>query len=157
MQKKQWFLPGVALALALVYVFGFSDWFRHKQISIATTSRALFSRYQYTPGTPASVAFALDQQYRLTELKIVPLAAWQTNPAVVPVWHLTSSGKSSPIKFFLYGQGIRGMQPAVPGMKPEPLQDGVVYRAFISAGSVKGQHDFWIGGRPPEATNSPDH
>ena len=101
-----------------------------------------------------NVAFRLDREYRLTELKVVPLAAWQTNPAVIPVWHLVGNRKSAPIEFFLYGQNIRGMKMAIPGVKPRPLEDSVTYRLFVSAGPVKGQHDFWIGSKPSEETNS---
>jgi hypothetical protein len=62
--------------------------------------------------------------------------------------------KSVPVKIFLYGQNLRGMQPVVPGTKPGPLEDSVTYRLFVSAGSVTGQHDFWIGGKPSEGTKS---
>jgi len=153
MARKQWFLLAVALALAAVYVCFFTGWFQRKEIHISSTARAAFARFR-AAGTSAHVAFALDQEYRLTEVEVVPLAAWQTNSAVAPVWHLAGNRKSAPIKFFLYGQNIRGMKPAIPGAKPEPLEDSVTYRLFVSAGPVKGQHDFWIGSKPSEETNS---
>jgi hypothetical protein len=153
MPKKQWFLLAFALVLAAVYVWGFTDWFRHKDIHISSTGRAALSRFP-VPGTAPTVVFALDKEYELTELKVVPLAAWQTNQAAVPVWHLAGESRSAPTKFFLYGENIGGMQPVIPGAKPEPLEKNVTYRLFVSAGSVKGQHDFQIGGKPPEATGS---
>ena len=156
MPRKQWFLLAVALVLAVVYVWHFTDWFQHKDIHISSTARAAFPRFR-GGGTSANVAFRLDQEYRLTEVKVVPLAAWQTNPVVVPVWHLVGNHKSTPIEFFLYGENIGGMKPAIPGVKPGPLEDSVTYRLFVSAGSVKGQHDFRIGGKPPEETNSAAH
>ena len=153
MPKKQWFLLAGALALAVVYVWHFTDWFKHKDIHISSTARATLSRFR-AAGTSGTVAFALDREYELTEVKVVPLAAWQTNQAVVPVWHLAGERESAPVQFFLYGDNIGGMQPVIPGAKPEPLENNVTYRLFVSAGSVKGQHDFQIGGKPPEGTNS---
>jgi hypothetical protein len=153
MPRKQWFLPAVAVVLAVVHVWHFTGWFKHKDMSIASTSRAALSRFRVA-GTSATVAFGLDREYQLTEVKVVPLAAWQTNQSVVPVWHLTGNRKSTPIKIFLYGQNLRGMQPVVSGAKPGPLEDSVTYRLFVSAGSVRGEHDFHVGGKPPEGTNS---
>ena len=95
-----------------------------------------------------AVAFGLDRDYGLTEIKVVPLVEWQTDHSVLPLWHLVSDSKSEPIKFFLYGQNIDGMKPAMPGAQPKPLETNVVYRLFVSAGSIKSQHDFQIGGKP---------
>ena len=153
MPKKQWFLLAVTLVLAVVYVWHFTGWFQHRDIHISSTARAALSRSR-TAGTSGTVAFALDQEYQLTEVKVVPLAAWQTNQAVAPIWHLAGERSSTPIKFFLYGDNIGGMQPAIPGAKPGPLENNVTYRLFVSAGSAKGQHDFQIGGKPPEGTGS---
>ena len=153
MPRKQWLLLAVALVLAVIYVGCFTDWFKHKDIGISSTHRPIFSRLS-TAGNGASVAFGLDRAYRLTEVKVVPLAAWQTNPAVVPLWHLVGNRKSAPVKIFLYGQNLRGLQPVVPGAKPGPLEDSITYRLFVSAGSVTGHHDFKIGGKPSEGTNS---
>jgi hypothetical protein len=46
------------------------------------------------------------------------------------------------------------MDPAVEGARPDPLQPGVIYRLFVTAGKVRGQHDFHIGAAPANtATN----
>jgi hypothetical protein len=153
MPRKQWFLVTVTLVLAAVYVCFFTGWFQHREIGISSTNRASLARFGIAGSSPA-VAFGLNQEYQLTEVKVVPLAAWQTNPAVLPLWHLVGDRKSGPIQFLLYGENIRGMKPAAPGATPEPLEAGVAYRLFVSAGSIKGQHDFWVGHKPPEATNS---
>jgi hypothetical protein len=141
MTRRQWFLVGFALVLAAVYVCFFTNWFQHKDIRISSTSRT-------------ALTFGLDREYRLTEVKVVPLAAWQTNPAVMPVWHLTGDRKSEPVKFFLYGENIPGMKTFVPGAIPAPLENNVTYRLFVSAGSTRGQHDFQIGSKPSAGTNS---
>jgi hypothetical protein len=133
--------------LAVVYACFFTDWFKPTIIQISHTARPLPSRSSRS-AMPVAVVFGLDRDYGLTEIKVVPLAEWQTNHSVLPLWHLVSSSKSTPIKFYFYGQNIDGMKPAIPGAQPKPLETNVVYRLFISAGSVKGQHDFQIGGRP---------
>ena len=156
MPQKQWFLVAITLVLAVIYACCFTGWFQHKEIHIASTNRAALSRVR-VEGMSGSVTFGLDGRYRLTEVKVVPLAAWQANPAVVPVWHLVGNRKSAPIKFFVYGENISGMKPVIAGAKAGPLEDRVTYRLFVSAGSVKGQHDFWIGEKPPEGTNSASH
>src|SRR5487761_1994206 len=123
MTKKNW-LPMVALiALAGVYVFYFTDWFKPKIIHISHTSRALRSRF----GNPAAakaemipITFAVEPQCQLTEITVVPLAAWQTNQNTLPLWHLVASSNAAPIKIFVYGQRLRGLKPEVPGAHAQP-------------------------------------
>jgi hypothetical protein len=147
MTKKNWILVFCALVLAVVYVCFFTDWLKPAIIQISHTARPTPSRSS-RGAIMTAVVFGLDQNYRLTEIKVVPLAEWQINQSVLPLWHLVSSSESAPIKFFLYGQNIDDMKPFMPGMQPKPLETNVVYRLFLSAGPVKGQHDFEIGGKP---------
>jgi hypothetical protein len=98
--------------------------------------------------------FGLGDYYSLTEIKVVPLAALQTDKLAQPVWHLVSDSGSDDVNLFSYGQRINGMDPAVEGARPDPLQPGVIYRLFVTAGKVRGQHDFHIGAAPANtATN----
>ena len=143
MNKKNFILIAVMLALAGVYVVCFTDWFKPKTIQISHTVRP--GRFGNRPGAAANapqLAFGLGGDYKLTEIKVVPLAALQANPLAQPVWHLVSDSNSVPISHFTYGQGIRGMKPEVPGVRPQPLQPNVTYRLLVQAGSLKGQHDF---------------
>jgi hypothetical protein len=151
MTKRNWILVFCALVLAVVYVCFFTDWFKPTIIHIVHTTRPLPSRSSQS-ATTVVVAFGLDRYYRLTEVKAVPLAEWRTNQSVLPLWHLVSDSKSAPTKFFIYGQNINGMKPAMPGVQPKPLETNVVYRLFLLAGSVTGQHDFQIGGKPSTAS-----
>ena len=153
MNKKNFMLVGLVLVLAGVYVIYFTDWFRPKTIQISYTSRPFGSGAR--PGQLAlRLSFGLDGDYELTEVKVVPLAALQANPLAQPVWHLVSDSSSDPISHFSYGENISGMDPAVEGTQPQPLQPGVTYRLFVAAGKVKGQHDFRIGVAPDHtATN----
>ena len=147
MTKNNWFLVCCALVLAVVYVCFFTDWFKPTIIHISNTIRPLTSRSSRGV-TTTQMIFSLDRYCRLTDVKVVPLAEWQTNHSVLPLWHLVSNSKSVPIKFFFYGQNISRMKPFLPESQPKPLETNVVYRLFVSVGSVKGEHDFQIGGKP---------
>ena len=147
MEKRQWFLCTVAIVLAGLYICFFTDLFKPTTIRISHTARPMLSRSSRGV-TAIPMTFALDHYCRLTDVKVVPLAEWQTDHSALPLWHLVSNSKSAPTKFFFYGQNISRMKLFLPGMQPKPLETNVVYRLFISAGSVKGQHDFEIGGKP---------
>ncbi|MGH7951687.1 MAG: hypothetical protein ACREFE_07180 [Limisphaerales bacterium] len=152
MTKKNLVLIAFALALAVVYIYFFTDWFKSKTIQIVHTERPMIRRFRR--GAPISViTFGFDRAYRLNEIKVVPLVAWRTNSAVLPVWHLISDAGSEPLKFFRYGQPVRGMKPSVAGSRAQPLEPNVIYRLLVRAGSIKGRHDFQLGGLPPTATN----
>ena len=142
MNKKNMILIAVALVLAGVYVVYFTDWFRPKAIHISHTSRP--ARFVRAGAPSLQLNFGLGDYYELTEIKVVPLAALQTNSLAQPVWHLVSDDGSDSINRFSYGQKIEGMNPAVEGARPERLQPGVTYRLFVRAGSAKGQHDFQV-------------
>jgi len=148
MAKRQWLLIGMLLVLAGVYAAGFTKWFKSEPIYIHHTSRLTRPNLRARPGSPAAdgdvapVMFGFDEPLRLTELKVVPLDAWQKDQHVLPLWHLVSDSNSIPITDFVYGRGIRGMKPAVPGAHAQPLQLNVTYRLLVQAGSKKGWHDF---------------
>ena len=138
-----------ALLLACVYLYHFTGWFKTKTIRISYTERSLMPRGPARPGQPMILFGFGGQPYQLSEVEVVPLEAGQINPAAVPVWHLTADSRSAPVDFFRYGQNLRGMKPAVPGSHPEPLKTNVTYRLQVRVGSLKGQCDFQLGGRPP--------
>ena len=149
MTKKNWLLMVALVALAGVYVFYFTDWFKPKTIHISHTNRVVRPRLagnlRANQGLPP-ITFGVEPQSRLTEITVVPLAAWQTNQNTLPLWHLVASTNAEPIKMFMYGQRIRGLKPAVPGAHAQDLETNVTYRLFVTAGKAKGQHDFEIKG-----------
>jgi hypothetical protein len=157
--KKNFILIGFALVLFGVYAVYFTDWFRPKTIHISYTNRPARGGRSFRAAQPTSPAatqliFDLGDYYELTEIKAVPLAALKTNKLAQPVWHLVGDPSSDSITVFIYGQKIDGMNPAVEGSQAEQLQPGVTYRIFITAGKIKGQHDFHIGVAPATtATN----
>jgi hypothetical protein len=155
MNKKNFFLVGLVLVLAGVYAVCFTDWFRSRPIQISYTSRPVLRRGSEPLANP--LRFGLGDYYSLTEVKVVPLAALQTNKLTQPVWHLVSDSGSDDVNQFIYGQTISGMDSAVAGARPEPLQPGVNYRIFITAGKAKGQHDFHIGPAPANTATTTNH
>ena len=147
MTKKNWLLLIALGALAGVYVFYFTDWFKPKTIHISHTSRAFSprsgSKARVNPET-VPITFGVEPQCQLTEIIVVPLAAWETNQNTLPLWHLIASSNAAPIKMFMYGQHIRGLKPEVVGGHAQPLEPNVTYRLFVTAGKAKGQHDFEV-------------
>jgi len=147
MTKKQWIWLAVLILLIGWYIVAFTHWGERTgmQISHGTDTKpagVIRPRAAGVNVTTANVRFNLNQAYRLTEVKVVRLADWQTNQYTLPVWHLISETNSVPTRRFYYGVPIRGMKPAVDKLMPKPLEPDVVYRLFLTAGEVKGQHDF---------------
>lgn len=141
MTKKNWCLIGFVALLAAVYVVFFTDWFKPQTVKIFHTSRNLRVRNPQTGAQPGLI-FGINRQLKLTEIKVVSLAALQTNQNSLPIWHLVSDSNSVPVKTFFYGQIIRGLKPAVPGSRPQSLETNVAYRLVVDAGKVHGEHDF---------------
>jgi hypothetical protein len=152
MTKKNWLSLLVVLVLATVYAIYFTDWFKPKTVQIFHTVREMHNRRK-AAGEP-TLLFGMNKRISLTEIKIVPLAAFEKDSHVLPVWHLVSSSNSVPVQDFSYGGNIRGMKPAVPGAHAETLDTNLVYRLFITAGKIKGQHDFQLGTGPAETNTA---
>ena len=141
MERKTWLLAAGALVLATVYIACFTNWFFQPQtVRIFHTSRNL--RPASRAGALPNLMFGLTRPLRLTEIRVVPLAAYQTNKNTLPLWHLVSDSNSAPVKFFFYGQFIRGLKPAVSGTQPQSLTNNVTYRLLLTAGKIHGMHDF---------------
>jgi hypothetical protein len=147
MTRKNWLMMIVLIGLAGAYIFYFTSWFKPKIIHISHASRAMHMRFRNnnaaSPGT-VPITFSLEPECKPTEIKVVLLAAWQTNQTVMPLWHLIADSNSVPIKLFVYGQRIRGLKPEIAGAHAEPLEPDATYRLFVTAGSAKGQHDFEV-------------
>jgi len=144
MNRKTWLRVGVVCVVAVACIYLRMNQFRPKTIGIYHTARP--SGYAMTTRRkePPRLTFGLEGRFQLTEIEVVPLAEWQTNHLALPAWHLVSESGSDPVSRFSYGQHIRGMEPAVAGAQPQPLQPDVTYRLFVTAGRMKGQHDFEI-------------
>ena len=158
MDKKNFFLIGLVLVLAGVYAVYFTDWFKTKTIHISCTSRPVRTFRAARTAQPGAATtrliFSLQDDYELTEIKVVSLDALKTNKLAQPAWHLIGDPSSDSINLFTYGQKIDGMNPAVAGTQAEPLQPGVMYRISVTDGKIKGQLNFHIGAAPANtATN----
>jgi hypothetical protein len=148
MSKKNIFLISLVVVLAGVYVVYFTHWFRPRVMQISHTSRPDAGRGS------VRMSFCLGDYYELNDVKVVPLDNFKKNPDTPPLWHLVSDDGSDSTELFSYGENIGGMDPAVAGAEPEPLQPGIRYRLLIMAGSVKAQHDFYFGAAPTNAPNN---
>jgi len=143
MTKKNILLIAAAVVLAAVYAVYFTDWFKPKTVQIFHTSRNLRPR-MLRGGAVTSLIFGINQQLKLTDVKVVESDVYATNENAIPLWHLISDSNSVPVKQFHYGQFIGGMRPAVKGARPQALETNVTYRLILQAGSFKGEHSFDI-------------
>jgi len=140
MDKKSTPLVVVLLALVLVYVIFFTDWFKPHRMTLFYSTRQI-EHFRARADLPY-ILFGLGGTYRLTEVKVVPLDDFEKDPAAPALWHLTSQSNSVPIKMFTYGEHIHGMKPDFAGDAPQNLQTNEIYRLFVAAGRTKGQIDF---------------
>jgi hypothetical protein len=149
MNRKNILLFVVMAALAAIYVFYFTDLFRHKSLHIYHVTRNLGPQNEASD----NLMFGLGGKYQLTEIKVVPKAEFESNPkSVVAVWHLVAkspASPSAPLKYFRYGEHIRGMAPFFAGDQAKPLTPGVAYRIFVKTGRISGFHDFTFGETAP--------
>jgi hypothetical protein len=143
MTKKNWLLVATAIVLMAVYVVFFTNWFRPQTVGVFHTVRHVHSRVTRWGANP-DLMFGIDRRLRLTEIKLLPLKEFESNPKVLPLWHLVSDSNSVPVKSFFYGQFIRGLKPSVPGSHAQPLDTNVTYRLIIRAGKIRGEHDFML-------------
>jgi hypothetical protein len=142
MTKKNGLLLAAGVILAVVYVIYFTDWFAPKTIHISHTYRNVRPRGRVISGEMPSLIFGLNRKLTLTDIRVVPAAAYQTNQNTLPLWHLVADTNSVPIGSFTYGSRIRGMKPVFKGEHAEPLATNVTYRLIVTAGNFKGEHDF---------------
>src|SRR6266566_945953 len=87
MFSKQNILLFLAVVLAGIYVYYFTDWVNRPRIQIIAQTRPIQPRGPVALVYP--VSFLLDGQYRLTSVKVVPLSGYET------VDHQRSSRPSS--------------------------------------------------------------
>lgn len=139
MQKKEITLVGFLVVLAVLYVIFFTDWFKKKTLTVVPSARP---ERGITAGTPLPVFFKLNRSYELTSLKVVPLDGTNFDTHTPPIWYLVAATNSRPVKLFQYGVPIRGMHPAIPKARPEPLDTNRIYRLIVSSGELSGYTDF---------------
>ena len=151
MSRKEYILIGLVVVLAGLYVIYFTDLFQPKVMRIEHSARSL--REAWSGGRRVdptgkqelgNITFSLNRNYKLTSVKVVPLADYLTNKYAPPTWELVSKSGSRPVDGFAYGMTVPGMAPTRPSLQPDPLESGVEYRLIVAAGSVVGEHDFKV-------------
>ncbi|MDB6040053.1 MAG: hypothetical protein JWM99_3894 [Verrucomicrobiales bacterium] len=137
---KNGFLLTFAILLTATYCYFFTDWFRVKTIQIIPGNRMVGTLMPDSQAAP--ITFSLDNDYRLTSIKVISLREAETNKVVIPKWHLVSSSNSVPTRGFLYGMPIAGMKNSTLKSAADDLQVGEPYRLLLEAGKTRGQVDF---------------
>jgi hypothetical protein len=138
MRKKEVIWIGVLLVLGGVYIHFFTHWFRKREIDVVVSARL---NRQANP--PFSMTlFTLNDKYKLTKLKVIPLDGEKFNPLAIPVWDLDSESNSVPTKTIRYGQRIHGMKSVVKDTLAVPLTPGAFYRLMLTAGDATACKDF---------------
>lgn len=145
MTKNGIILSAIAVLLAAAYVSYFTDWFRKETIQVIASIRP--SRISSAPRDPDQqsvhpVSFSFSRKLKLTCVKVFAAEDVVTNKYPTPLWHLVSKSNSLPVNSIQYGYNIKGMEPAVARMQPEPLQPDVDYLLQIEAGPVKSETHF---------------
>lgn len=131
----------LAIVLFVVYAVFFTDWFKPKKILVSHTYRNIHPG-QARPGVMRPLIFGVMPQTFLTDIKVVPFDAYQTNKNIGPLWHLVTDSNSVPLKDFYYGEHIQGMKPAIKGTHAEDLETNVNYLIIVHAKRVVGEHKF---------------
>jgi hypothetical protein len=152
--KKEIFLVALVVVLGGLYVVCFTGWFRPKMIRIEHSARPLREawtgggqRVDPTGKQANNVTFTLHKDYRLTSVRVVPAAEFETNHLAHSLWYLVCKAGSPPVHAIGYGVPIPGMTAFFPGTEAEPLEPGVLYRLIVEARhSARGEHDFAIAG-----------
>src|ERR1044072_8203682 len=139
MFSKQTVLIILAILLASLYVYFFTDWINHPRIQIIAQIRPIQPRGLAAKVYP--VSFLLDGRYKLTSVKVVSLGALATNRFAPPLWHMVAYTNVPSAEGFLYGQRIPGMRPWMTNSRPQQLEPSTPYRLLVEAGRAKGQVD----------------
>ena len=140
MTKKNIALIALTVVLAAIYVYYFTDFFRKGTIQIYSQIRPQITGKDQPP--VFNVSFTLDQKYKLTSVKVVPAAEYQSNKYAHPVWSLMSDTTSEPVNNIVYGGKIPGMKPSIPKAQAEQLKANVAYLLIVEAGDVRGEKTF---------------
>ena len=158
MTKKNLLLILVTVAIGGVWLYVNRDWFATARIQIHTrVVPSALMRFQRRPKSAAAndtaaaapMLFEWDRKLKLTAIKVVPMAAIETNKYPYETWNLVSDSNSVPTRGFIYGAVVPGMRPATKGLDPEPLVPGEKYRLLLQAGTFKAEHDFVAEERAP--------
>jgi hypothetical protein len=136
MNKQTFFLIGVALILATLYIAKFTDWLKPKNIHIY---------WRISPANASTVVFYLDKGYPLTSVEVVSTEEAKTKKYPHALWHMVALATPPLTTNFSYGAAIPGMKPEVSTALPELLQPDTDYSLLVKTESgLKGEKSFSV-------------
>jgi hypothetical protein len=138
----------LVLGLGALSLYLNRDWFAANTIQISHRVSPWLDNKR--PGARGGklgqpVAFTLSGYYRLTSVNVVLAEDIATNKYAHSIWSLVTESNSVPTASFVYGGFIRGMHPAVKGVRADPLERGITYRLLLTTKDQAAQHDFSLG------------
>ena len=152
MNKRSLFFVVTAVVLFAVYAANFTDWFKSKSIRIS---------YRGTPSSGARnasvipVTFMLNEEYKLTSIKVFTAEELRQRKYPRPIWHLVSITNPVPVTDFQYGGTVKGMRLADAKAGPEPLKPDETYKVVVEAGKkLRGEREFKSRGSSSTDDNS---
>lgn len=141
MTKNTWTLITVAVVLATLYVFQFTDLRARPRIQINVSSRPFMPNAG--PDDVLPILFGFDRDLALTAVRVTPLSLLTNRPSgapeIKPVWHLRAKESSEPVRGFRYGDAVAKMEVVA---APEKLIPAIGYRLELEAGKLRGSVDF---------------
>jgi hypothetical protein len=147
MTKNTIVLLAVAVILGACYVFFFTGWFDKDTIQIISTIRPVGRRTATAPRAKGEaqtydVSFSFNGKYQFTKVRVIAADDLRTNKFPTPLWDLMSDSQSVPTKYLVYGEQPKGMKPAIPRSRAQPLQPDVEYVLLIEAGKISARTNF---------------
>ena len=152
MNKRNFILLVLLVAVSAAAIYVFKDWFQAEPIQIAymvrpaSAPRNPSANDKFTPsGKPGfNVTFSYNQKLSLKAVRVYDLQDVQTNKYPQAIWNLTSESNSPPVKSIIYGGRIRGLHTTVKGAVVDPLVAGQSYRLVIETPDQSAERDFTI-------------
>ena len=152
MTKKNILTVSAIFLLGALSLYLNKDRFASDVIQIShrsITPRGTKARTAASKAPANEVIFLATKSIKLKSVKVVLVDDAQTNKYPHAIWDLVSDSNSIPVKEFVYGTSIRGMQLALKGIGADALQPGFNYRILVETAAGKLQHDFVPTPRSP--------
>jgi hypothetical protein len=138
-KRAVWLLAGAGVLL-IGYAVVLGGWFGSDP-ELRIVSQVMTQRPP-GPGEPFPIVFSLASPQTLEELRVQRAEPEQAPPAAEPevLWHVTGQSEE-PMRAFVYGRPIDGLEPADPSgqRRGQRLVPGALYRLTLVTDAGRGQ------------------